>query len=70
MLDRNPKPTQHYGFLLSVELEEGKATSEDVLRKISDALYWVEGVGEIVADCMGKLTIYEKQKDVNVNPTE
>jgi hypothetical protein len=63
MLERNAGKTEHFGFLISAELEVGRATTEDVLRKLSDSLAWVEGIGEVDVECLGKIDVYEKEPD-------
>lgn len=51
------------GFMVAVEVEVG--TSIDHIKsKLTDALIWVEGVGKVDVDYMGKIDEYEKELDV------
>lgn len=63
MLERKAGKTEHFGFLLSAEIETGKADPDEVERKLSDALTWVEGVGQVEIECLGKIDVYEKEPD-------
>jgi len=63
VLERNAGKTEHFGFLISAEIEAGKATTELVLHKLADSLAWVEGIGEVDVECLGKIDVYEKEPD-------
>ena len=62
MLERNATKTEHFGFLISAELEPGKVTTSSVLEKLADALAWVEGVGVVEVECLGKIDVYEEKE--------
>ena len=56
MLNRNSNTTRLYGFLVGVEIEDGRdATPETVAMKLSDALSFVEGVGLVDVDFLGEV---------------
>lgn len=58
MLERTAGKTEHFGFLISCELEAGKVTTEQIMMKLSDSVSWVEGVGETCVECLGKIDVY------------
>lgn len=64
MLERNATKTEHFGFLISAELELGRVKISYIQEKLADALSWVEGVGEVDVECLGKIDVYD-EKDVN-----
>ena len=62
MLERNAAKTEHFGFLISAELDAEKITTSRVLEKLADALAWVEGVGVVEVECLGKIDVYEEKE--------
>jgi hypothetical protein len=69
MLERGTKSTTHFAFLVSVELADGGPVKTDfVMEKLSDALSWVEGTGEVDVECLGKIDVYENpSSDISNN---
>ena len=59
MLERNASKTEHFGFLISAELDLDRVKVAYVQEKLADALSWVEGVGEVEVECLGKIDVYE-----------
>lgn len=60
MLQRTGNPLHTYGFILSVEAEEG--VSLDTLSdRLADALLYIEGVGTIEVECMGQIDGYTEE---------
>ena len=62
MLDRNCGPTRTWGILVGVELEDGVLTAEQASLRLSDALSWCEGVGEVHIEVLGEVGVYEDTK--------
>jgi hypothetical protein len=59
MLSRDSGPVETYAFLIAVEIEkDGRNTSEQVLERLKGSLYWMEGIGEVEAECLGIITTY------------
>lgn len=53
------KSVHEHGFLISIELEEGGPTPEQVQLKLADACMYVEGVGKTDVSYMGQLDVVE-----------
>lgn len=65
MLQRG-KDTSTYihGFLVGVEMEEGAPTSaEQVALRLADACSFMEGIGKIDVESLGKLDIYPESEE-------
>lgn len=62
MLQRKPGQQQPrlitLGFLVAVEAEEnGTATKEDIELKLAESLSWVEDIGRVEVECLGRVDI-------------
>lgn len=60
MLQRktNKEPvTSVYGYLVSVEIEDGVTSPEAVTAKLADSVTWVEGVGDVTVDLLGRIDV-------------
>ena len=56
-------PTTTWGYLVAVELEDGgHMTPEGIRERLTDAPAYMEGVGKIDVELLGKLDIYEEDK--------
>lgn len=60
MLQRKTKPLHTYGYILSVEAEEG-IDLESLSNRLADALLYIEGVGAIEVECMGQIDGYDEE---------
>lgn len=59
-----PVTTTSYGFLLSVEIEDGgRVSPEQVSLRLADSLTYMEDVGNVEVECLGKLDLYEDPTD-------
>lgn len=63
MLERNATKTEHFGFLISAELDLTRVKAAYVQEKLADALSWVEGVGEVDVECLGKIDVYQPNEE-------
>ena len=53
----SPTPVTAHGFLVSVDLEDGAQPIEYLTGKLADALWSVEGVGNVEVEYSGKLDV-------------
>jgi len=49
-----------YGFLVSVELVEGKVDPSTLTGKLAESLTWVDHVGKIDVDLLGKVDVVDE----------
>jgi len=58
MLQRGKdSPLIMHGFLIGVQLVDDVITPEEVARKLADSLSWVEGIGEVDVESLGKIDV-------------
>lgn len=63
MLQRKGKPVTltTYGFLVGVEIEDGgSASPEQVALRIADSLTYIEDVGHVDVESLGKVDLYDE----------
>lgn len=46
-----------YAYLVSVEIEDGVAEPSKVAEAMADALRWIEGVGAVDVDNLGRMDV-------------
>lgn len=57
----HPVTTSLHGFLVGVEIEdEGHATPETVALRLAESLTFVEDIGEVDVEHLGKIQKYEE----------
>lgn len=52
------------GFMIAVEVEDGTSVGH-MKNKLADALTWVEGVGKVDVDYMGRISVYNETKELD-----
>ena len=57
------KPTAVFGFLIGAELEPDTVTTDAVAMALSDALRFIEGVGDVTVDVLGEVEEFEVVSD-------
>jgi hypothetical protein len=59
-----------HGFLLGVEVEENGPTSpEQIAARLADSLAFMEGIGKVDVEVLGKVELYDAEADKAVNET-
>ena len=61
-LDGEDNKTRSWGFIVSVEIEDGMTTPEQVAARIHDGLSFMEGTGAVLVDALGEIEEYEEEK--------
>ena len=57
-------PLSTYGFLVAVDLVDGShTTSETIAERFADSVFFMEDVGKVDVEVLGKLDIYSDNKD-------
>ncbi len=53
-----------YGFLIAVEVEaDGPTTPEQVACRIADGLTFMEGIGKVDVEALGKIECFEEEPE-------
>jgi hypothetical protein len=64
MLQRGSGPVTTFAFLTAVEIEDGGSTSpEQVMARLQEGLTFMEGVGAVECENLGKLDMYDSSAD-------
>ena len=57
----NQTPVTAHGFMISVDVEEGAQPIEYLTDRLAAALTFVEGVGNVAVDYIGKLDVMPEE---------
>jgi len=64
MLQRDGGPINLFGFLVGVEIEEGGSTTpEQVTMRLADGLSWMEGIGKVEVENLGKIEVVDETQN-------